>query len=41
MAAFAPARGLYSGFGFVECPPFGSYRLDPNCVFMTFELRGE
>ena len=39
MAAFAPARALYSGFGFEECPPFGSYKLDPNSVFMTLELR--
>lgn len=38
MEAFAPARALYSAFGFVECPPFGGYRLDPNSVFMTLEL---
>lgn len=38
MAAFAPARGLYAGFGFVECVPFASYRPDPNSVFMTLEL---
>jgi putative acetyltransferase len=38
MEAFAPARALYAGFGFVACPPFGSYRLDPNSVFMTLEL---
>ncbi len=38
MAAFASARGLYARFGFVECAPFGDYRLDPNSVFMTFEL---
>jgi putative acetyltransferase len=38
MAAFAPARALYARFGFVECAPFGDYRLDPNSVFMTFEL---
>ncbi len=38
MAAFAPARALYARFGFVECPPFGSYRLDPNSVFMTLEV---
>jgi putative acetyltransferase len=37
-AAFAPARALYAGSGFVDCPPFGSYRLDPNSVFMTLEL---
>jgi putative acetyltransferase len=40
MAAFAPARALYARFGFVECPPFGDYRLDPNSVFMTLELAG-
>jgi putative acetyltransferase len=39
MAAFAPARALYTRFGFVSCPPFGDYRLDPNSVFMTLELR--
>jgi putative acetyltransferase len=38
MAAFASARALYARFGFVECPPFGDYRLDPNSVFMTLEL---
>lgn len=35
---FASARGLYAGAGFVECPPFGSYRPDPNSTFMTREL---
>ena len=38
MEAFAPARALYSRFGFVACEPFGDYRLDPNSVFMTLEL---
>ena len=37
--AFAPARALYAGVGFVECPPFGSYKPDPNSVFMTLELK--
>jgi putative acetyltransferase len=32
---FAPARALYARHGFVECPPFGDYRPDPNSVFMT------
>lgn len=41
MEAFAPARALYAGFGFKECPPFDSYKLDPNSVFMTLELVGE
>lgn len=35
---FAPARALYLRSGFVECPPFGSYALDPNSVFMTRSL---
>ncbi len=35
---FAPARRLYERFGFVECPPFGSYRLDPLSVFYTRAL---
>lgn len=38
MAGFAPARALYEKFGFTACPPFGSYRPDPNSVFMTLEL---
>ena len=38
MEAFVPARALYARFGFVVCPPFGDYRLDPNSVFMTLEL---
>jgi putative acetyltransferase len=39
MVGFAPARRLYESFGFVTCPPFGSYVEDPNSVFMTLELR--
>jgi putative acetyltransferase len=35
---FAPARELYARHGFVECPPFGEYREDPNSVFMTLTL---
>jgi putative acetyltransferase len=35
---FAPARALYARHGFVECPPYGDYREDPNSVFMTLEL---
>lgn len=35
---FAPARALYLSEGFVECPPFPPYRLDPNSVFMTMAL---
>jgi putative acetyltransferase len=37
-AYFAPARSLYARHGFVECPPFGDYVLDPNSVFMTLSL---
>ena len=40
MEAFAPARALYERFGFVGCPPFAGYRLDPNSVFMTLDLSG-
>ncbi len=36
--AFAPARGLYAGYGFVPCGPFASYRADPFSVFMTLDL---
>jgi putative acetyltransferase len=35
---FAPARALYGAYGFIECPPFGSYVADPNSVFMTLDL---
>jgi len=35
---FAPARVLYARHGFVECPPFGDYKPDPNSVFMTLAL---
>ncbi len=38
MEFFAPARALYSKAGFVPCEPFGSYREDPNSVFMTKNL---
>ena len=41
MAAFAPARALYAGFGFHDCSPFGDYFLDPNSVFMTLVLQPE
>jgi putative acetyltransferase len=32
---FAPARALYARHGFVECPPFEGYVLDPHSTFMT------
>jgi putative acetyltransferase len=35
---FAPARALYENAGFTVCPPFGSYREDPNSTFMTLRL---
>jgi putative acetyltransferase len=38
MAAFAPARALYTAFGFVLCKPFANYAPDPNSVFMTRAL---
>lgn len=38
MAAFAPARALYAGFGFTECAPFDAYKPDPNSVFMMLDL---
>jgi putative acetyltransferase len=38
MEAFAPARSLYTRFGFQLCAPFGDYVEDPYSVFMTREL---
>jgi putative acetyltransferase len=38
MAYFDPARKLYAKHGFTYCGPFGSYKEDPNSVFMTKEL---
>lgn len=38
MAAFVPAQTLYQSVGFGFCGPFGSYKDDPNSVFMTLEL---
>ena len=38
MGAFAPARSLYSRFGFQPCGPFANYVEDPYSVFMTREL---
>lgn len=38
MEAFAPARALYSSFGFELCDPFADYVPDPNSVFMTRAL---
>jgi putative acetyltransferase len=36
--AFAPARALYAGAGFVPCGPFGQYEASPNSAFMTRSL---
>jgi putative acetyltransferase len=38
MRYFDPARRFYAKFGFQSCGPFGSYREDPNSVFMTQAL---
>ncbi len=38
MEYFKPARKLYASFGFVHCGPFGSYKEDPNSIYMTKEL---
>jgi len=35
---FLPARTLYVAHGFVECGPFGDYRLDPHSAYFTREL---
>jgi putative acetyltransferase len=36
---FRPAVAFYKSHGFVECPPFADYALDPNSIFMTLDLR--
>jgi len=36
---FRPAHALYKSYGFVECPPFADYGLDPNSIFMSLNLR--
>jgi len=33
--SFEAARILYLRAGFQDCPPFGSYREDPNSVYLT------
>ncbi len=35
---FLPARRLYESHGFVKCPPFGSYVVDPFSICMTRTL---
>jgi putative acetyltransferase len=36
--AFAAARTLYAGAGFVPCDPFGGYRRTDNNFYMTMQL---
>lgn len=36
--AFAPARALYTRFGFTPCEPFADYVLDPNSAYLTLAL---
>jgi putative acetyltransferase len=38
MAAFAPARSLYSKLGFVPCEPFRDYTANRHSVCMTIDL---
>jgi putative acetyltransferase len=38
MAAFAPARSLYTKLGFVECEPFAAYTTNPYSTCMTIGL---
>lgn len=35
---FAPARALYTRFGYRVCGPFADYTNDPNSAFMTKRL---
>jgi putative acetyltransferase len=35
---FSPARAFYRSHGFIECPPFADYVLDPNSIFMSLDL---
>jgi putative acetyltransferase len=41
MAAFAPARDMYTKAGFTECAPFGDYFVSPNSTCMTLSLEGK
>lgn len=38
MIEFEAAQRLYASCGFQFCEPFGSYREDPNSVFMSLSL---
>ena len=35
---FVAARALYYKAGFIDCPPFEGYTLDPNSVYLTRSL---
>ncbi len=35
---FLPALAFYRRHGFVECPPFADYVLDPNSRFLTLAI---
>lgn len=39
MAAFEPARQLYTRAGFIYCAPFADYIEDPHSVFMEKKLK--
>jgi len=41
MAAFAPARSMYTKAGFSECEPFGDYIPSRNSICMTMSLQRE
>ncbi len=38
MDYFVAARKLYCNFGFTYCEPFGSYKPDPNSIFMSKKI---
>jgi len=38
MPFFEPARALYASYGFIRCPPFADYKVDPYSVCMTRTL---
>jgi putative acetyltransferase len=40
MAAFGPARSLYTSAGFERCGPFADYQPSPSNTFMTLSLAG-
>lgn len=35
---FAPASALYEAHGFIDCPPFADYGVDPHSRYMTRRL---